>query len=110
MPVGAFHRVEHGIDEAARHLLVEQVAHRIDEDHARPTPGKRLAQPLRPKREVEAALERMAGHSAKPLGEALGIATIAAGADLAAPGYRIPSRIRPFDRCVIGHDQNQNIS
>ena len=45
VPVGRLHGVEDTIDELGGDLLVEQVAHGIDEDHARPLPRKWLGQP-----------------------------------------------------------------
>src|SRR5882757_2530059 len=48
-----------------RNSFMEKVAHRVDENHARLFPGKRLQQPLRSDGEVKAVLERMSGHAAE---------------------------------------------
>src|ERR1700730_17433695 len=100
MPVGLFHRVKDRVDERLRHFFVEQVAHGIDKDAPRLTPAQRLAQALGPQRQIKAILERMAGYPAKPFGETLRITEVATARDFGAPGYRVPSRVRPFDlRC-----------
>ena len=39
VPVGPLHRVEDAVNEYRRDLLVEEVAHRVDEDHARTPPS-----------------------------------------------------------------------
>ena len=103
MPVGGLHGVEDAVDEISRYPLVEQVAHRIDEDPPRPFPRKRLLQPLRAQCEIEPVLEGMAGRVAKPLGEAFGITVIATARDLRAARHRIPSRVRPLDRGSVAH-------
>ena len=54
--VRRLHPVENVVDEIARHALVEQVAHRIDEDHARFAPPLGLIEARRPKAEIEALL------------------------------------------------------
>src|ERR1700730_12683858 len=97
MPVGLFHRVKDRVDERLRHFFVEQVAHGVDKDAPRLTPAQRLPQALRPQRQIKAVLERMAVYPAKPLREAFRITEVATAGDLGAPGYGVPSRIRPFD-------------
>ena len=47
---------------------------------------------------VESMFEGVAGNAPEALGEAFGIAMIAARTDLDAAGNRIPGCIRPFDR------------
>src|SRR5258708_7221339 len=66
------------------HVLVEKVTHRVDENHPRSTPAKRVAKFLRNNPQIEAKLEGMAGHATKSLGESLGVAMHTAGADLGA--------------------------
>ena len=103
MPVGGLHGVEDAVDEIGRDLLVEQVAHRIDEDPPWSLPRKRLGQSLRARCEVESVLEGMAGRAAKPLREALGIAVVAAARDLRATRHRVPRRVGPLDRGSVAH-------
>src|SRR5215208_7434440 len=55
----------------------------------------------RPQRQIETGLEGVAGDAAEALREALGIAVVAPGADLRAPGHRIPSRVGPLDGARI---------
>src|ERR1051326_7824639 len=104
VPMRGFHRVENARDKFLGHLLVEEVAHRIYEDHARLAPMKWLLEARRAKCEIKAVLERMAFGAAEALTEALGIAVIASGADLGAARDRIPRRVSPFDGRIIGHE------
>jgi hypothetical protein len=87
---------------------MKEVAHRVDKDHARPSPRKRLFEPFRPERQIESIFERMAGGSPEALGEALCITMITTSTDLRAARYRIPRRIRPLDCGHIGHYVLQN--
>ena len=65
VPVGPFHRVADGLDELPRYPLMEQVRHRVDEDHPRFAPTQRLVQPLGSQSQVETGFERMPGHARK---------------------------------------------
>jgi hypothetical protein len=103
MPVGALHSVEHLVDEYARHVLVEQVAHGINEYHAGLAPAQGLLDSLWPQRQIEAKRKGMARNAAKPLREALGVAVIAPATDLSATRYRVPGHVSPFDCATIGH-------
>ena len=94
--VGLFHRIENLIDEIRRYAFVEQVAHRIDENHPMLFPVQRLLQPFRAQRKIETGFERMPRHATKPLCEALGVAIIAARADFRAARDRVPRRVRPL--------------
>ena len=84
VPVGLLHDAADGEDIVKRHVLVEEVAHGVDEDPARLGPEEGLGQLVGDEAEVEALLVGMAGHAAKALGEGLGVAMGAAGADLGA--------------------------
>lgn len=46
MPVRAGHLVEHRKDELVGHKFMEEITHRIDEHHARPSPTQRLPEAL----------------------------------------------------------------
>jgi hypothetical protein len=63
---------------------VEQVAHGVDEDHARPAPSERLPDPIGPEGQVEAAFKWMARHAAKALGETSSVAIVAPGRNFSA--------------------------
>jgi hypothetical protein len=76
----------------------------IDEDHARPFPVERLGETLGPDGQVETAFEGVSRHAAKALGEAGGIAIIAAGADLGATSHRVPRCIGPLYGAFFRHD------
>lgn len=103
VPVGLLHCIEDLIDEYERHLLVKQVAHRVDENHPRAEPLERLLQPLGPQRQIEPSGERMPWHAAEAFREARSIAVVATARDLRAPGYRIPRRVRPLYRALVRH-------
>ena len=90
-------------DELVRDVLVEQVAHRVHEDHPRPAPAQRLLEPLGPQPQVEALLVGVARHAAPALGERLGVAVRAAGRDLRAARHRVPGRLGPLDRAPVSH-------
>ena len=91
------------LDVVVGNVLVEQVAHRVDEDHLRRAPPQRLRELLRDEPQIEALLVRMAWHAAEPLGERLGVAVLAAGADLRAAADRVPRRVGPLDFRVLSH-------
>jgi hypothetical protein len=64
--VRRFHRVEGAVKKAEGDLLVEEIAHRIDKDHLRFAPPKRLFQSFGAKLEVKTVLEWMPRYSPKP--------------------------------------------
>jgi len=82
---------------------MEEVAHRVHEDPARRRPTDRVAELLRYEPEIEAELKRMTFYAAETFGERLGVAMLAARADLRAAAHRIPRGIRPFDLGVFAH-------
>lgn len=90
-PFRSLHCLEHLIDELGGKLLVEQVAHRVDEHAALAPPRKRFQKLVRSQCEIESVFERMARNATKTLGEALGVAVVAATAELSAAAYRVRS-------------------
>ena len=104
MPVGGGHDPRDAQDVVLRDVFVEEVAHRIDEDHPRPRPTHGLAKLLGNKAEVEAAFVWMPRDPAKPLGEGLGVAVCTPRADLRAAAHGIPSRVGPLDFRTTAHD------
>jgi hypothetical protein len=60
------------IDEAERDFFVEEIAHRVDEDHLGVAPAKRLFQPFGPELKVKAVFKGVAWHPAETFREALG--------------------------------------
>jgi hypothetical protein len=89
--------------KSSGNVLVEEVAHRVHEDHPRPAPAQRLLQPRRPEPQVEALFIRVAGDTAEALREGLGVAVRAARRDLRAARDRVPGRLGPFDCAAISH-------
>jgi len=73
------HYVEYAADVVVGDGLVEQVAHRVDENSSRLVPEKRSGQAFRPEAEIEALLVWMAGHASEPLSERLGVAVSTSG-------------------------------
>lgn len=82
---------------------MKEITHGVDENHAWRSPAQRLVQPLRPQRQIKAALEGMSRRSAKPLGKTFRVAMVATGADLCAAGDRIPSGVRPLNIGQFSH-------
>jgi len=103
VPVSALHSVTHARDKLVRDFFMEQITHRVNEDHTRLAPAQRLFETLRTQRQIKAVFKRMASGSTKAFRETLGIAMVAPGADFRAARYRIPRRIRPFYRGRICH-------
>lgn len=97
MPICLLHGIEHLVDEGTVDVLVEQVAHRVHEDHPRLLPERGLFQPRRPERQVKSLLIGVARNAAPALCKAFSIAVVTSRADLGAAGHRVPCRVRPFD-------------
>ncbi len=98
MPVRTFHDAEHPVNEGGIDLLVEEVAHRVHEDHARFLPQVGLLQAGRPEPEIKVLFVWMARDATPTFGKALRIAAITPRPDLCAARDRVPRRIRPLDR------------
>ena len=86
-----------------RHVVVEQIAHRVHEDRLRRAPPKRELQYLRLQGEVEPVLVVRLPRRLQPLRPPLGAAVLAARADLRAARHRIPRRLGPLDRGPLRH-------
>jgi len=104
---GHCHDNEHLSDELVGHVLVEQIGHGVDEHPARRTPTQRSVHNVPVHREPEpraagarvtVALILLGPHAFQPLRHCQRIAVVGAGADLIAPGGRIPDLIGPLDR------------
>ena len=103
VPVRSAHDIGNLANVGLRHSFVEQVAHRVDEDPSGCSPAQRLFQLLWHQPEIEALLKGVAGNAAEPLSEGLGIAVLAAGADLRATAYRVPGCVGPLDAGSVAH-------
>ncbi len=91
------------LDVVVGHSLVEQVAHRVDENHLGLRPPQRLGKLLGDELEVEPLLVRMPRHAPEPLGERLGVTMRTPGTDLRAAPDRVPGGVGPFDLGVQAH-------
>ena len=109
MPLGAAHHVEDVLHKLVGDVLVEQVAHRVHEDHPRPLPTQRLVEPFRPEPKVESLLVGVTRDTAPSLGECFGVAVGAARRDLVAACDRVPGGLGPFDRTSVSHGPGQRI-
>lgn len=103
VPIGRLHRVEYPIDEGCRYGLMEEIAHRVYENHPSTAPAQWLIQALGPEGQVKPVFEGMARHSTEPLGEARGIAVIASSGDLRATCDGVPRSVGPLYCAVISH-------
>ena len=101
MPVRRLHGFKDFEYEIGGHLLMEEVAHRVDEDGTRLFPFQGKLKPFRPQLEIEPLLKRMTWHSAKPLRERLGVTMLATRADFRAAGDGVPGGISPFDGRIL---------
>ena len=64
---------------------------------------EREVEPRGPEPGREALRDGVARDAPEALGEPLGVAVLAARADLAAPRHRVPSRVAPLDPRDVGH-------
>src|SRR5688572_21396860 len=104
MPVRSIHHIHNAAYVVVGDAGVEEVAHRVHENHPGRPPAERLNELFRNKPKVKTLFVRMSRYAAKTLRERLGIAMRTSGTDLRAPSDRIPGRIRPFDLRVQSHE------
>lgn len=97
MPVCRLHCAEHLVNEGRWHLLVEEVAHGVDEDQARHAPRERLVEAFGARRQVEPLLKGVAGQTAEAFGKSFGVAMVTAARDLGTPGDGIPGGVCPLN-------------
>ena len=83
-------------------VLVEEVAHRVHEDHPWLFPGHRLLQPRRPERQVEALFVGVPRNAAPALRETFRVAVVTARTEFGAARDRVPRRVRPLDVRFLG--------
>ena len=105
MPVSFLHHPYDVLDVGVWNSLMEEVAHRIDKDHPRSLPPKRLYKFFGYEPKVKALLIRVPGHPPETLCEGFGVTVGATGTNLGAPAHGIPRRIRPFDLRLTTHLQ-----
>ena len=97
VPIGSTHNIEDSLNEFNWNVLVEEVAHRVDEYSLRLSPAKRQFNHVRLEGQCEAFSVVRLTHGLEPLGHSLRIAEFTSGADLIAARDRVPCRLRPFD-------------
>lgn len=104
------HRKPHFLDELVRYVLVKQVAHTVDEHATWLLPVVRLLKSLRSKNEIKSSLKVMAGDTAPPLRECLGVAMITTRRNFRATRDGIPRCIGPLDRTICTHLRSPSAS
>src|SRR5271157_4477827 len=90
MPARLLHHTANLLDVRIRHVFVEKVAHRVDEDHPRFAPAQGIGQLFGHEPQVESLLVGMTRNAPEPLGEGLGVTVRAPGADFRAAPDRVP--------------------
>src|SRR5271157_1890839 len=110
VPVGFHHDIDDGGDVLVAHALVEQVAHRVHEDHSLARPAKWFGELVGNEAQVESLLIGMPCHSTEPLGERLGVAMSAARTDLGTPTNGVPSCVSPFNLRAVAHWSNSGFN
>jgi hypothetical protein len=80
--VGLCHDAQHRLDELPRYILVEQIAHGVNEDHAGLSPLQGLLKSLLSELEVKSAFVWVTGYAPKALCKSLRVAVSAPRADL----------------------------
>jgi hypothetical protein len=100
----SLHHVEYECNVIFGYLGVKQIGHAVDEDQSRPPPMKGNVQGVWTQREVEAVGER----PREPQSDSFGIAAVTTGRDFRATTRRVPRRLRPFNRGVIGRHAPEN--
>src|SRR5919106_5397724 len=103
MPVRELHHVNNGEDVLVRHILMKQVAHRIDEDHFRCMPAQRFSQLLGYEPQVKSLFIGMTWNATETLGKGFSVAMHAPGTDLCTSPNRVPCCIGPFDCRATTH-------
>jgi hypothetical protein len=91
------HRLEDLLDEVGRNLLVEQVAHRADEDGLGLLPPQRQVEEFGVNGQLEPIGVSLLAHALQPPSHALGVAVLAPRADFVAAGDGVPGRLGPLD-------------
>ncbi len=103
---------KHVTDVCDRDVVVEQVAHRIDENRPWLPPTSRLVQrvgvecepePRATSPRITVVLVLPGAHRLQPLGEGQGVTVVAARGCAVAPGRGIPRRFSPLDWRSITH-------
>src|SRR6516164_1647132 len=84
VPGGHLHDAGNINDEIIRNILMEQVTHAVDENHARPGPAQWLVQFFGYQSKIEALLIRMTGHATKSFCKGLGVTMSTSRTDLRA--------------------------
>ena len=104
VPVRRPHHLDDGFDVIVRHVLMEEVAHRVDEDHLRCRPAERLGELLGHEAQVESLLVRVVRDAPESLGERLGVAMLQPGLILVQPrtGFHVASVHSIVELSLIG--------
>ena len=112
VPRRVSNHIEDPMDVGLRHLLVEQVTHRVDKDRARARPRAGNIEGVGVDCESEAGAARpripvslvfCLSHRLQPLGQRQGVAVVTARRCLVATRRRVPRGLCPLDRALVPH-------
>jgi hypothetical protein len=92
------HGLEYLLDEPKRHVLVKEITHGIHEHESRRPPASRQIEQIILQSNGESVGVTSLTHGLEAQRESLGVAELAAGADLRAACDGIPGCIGPLDR------------
>src|SRR5688500_17927619 len=103
MPICSFHNICYGRDVLHRYIVVEEITHGVDEDHAGFGPSQWFGQFLGDQPQIKSLLVGMSGYAAKPFRKRLRVAMLAAWTNLGATADRVPCCVRPLDFGAFSH-------
>src|SRR5581483_6398225 len=101
------HRLEDALDIRKGNVVVEQVAHGVDEDHLRPTPAPRHIEQVRMQGYFKTIAVTVSPHCLKTTGHTFCIAVLATLADLGTSRHGIPGHLRPLNVRLCRHTSSQ---
>ncbi len=104
MPVRPTHHLERFLNGVYRDVLVEHVAHGIDEDSLWLLPMERVVECGWVDREGKTVSVLLLAHSLKPVGEAICITIFAAWTNVCTARNWVPGCVCPLDMGCRAHD------
>jgi hypothetical protein len=93
---GFIHDLEDRFDKVKRDFFVKQIAHGIDENNARFSPGERLRETFPVKTHREAVPVFLLSHQPQPASHPVSVTVLTAQADFRTAGDGIPGIFSPF--------------
>src|SRR6266849_1968567 len=103
VPVGLKHHIDNALNIFVAHVVVKQIAHRVNEDLSWPSPSEWFVEFFRDESKVESLFVWMIRNATKSFRESRCVAVLAARADLCAAANRVPRGVGPFDLRSVRH-------